>query len=173
MTWIIYMCKTSTTEERHLISIVVKNYIKSQFWHGERVRTKFTSKIDLSIPTSSIFPCPKCFIIAAHLTNMLRKKTISFFSNEKLEALKYAKKDLLRTWETLKIYQKGSILNLRACCVCVCVCVCLCLCVYVCVCVCVHAYMYVLRSFIPVGVYFASRSSKLDPPPTFSKRRGD
>ena len=24
------MCKTSTTEERHLISIVVKNYIKSQ-----------------------------------------------------------------------------------------------------------------------------------------------
>ena len=146
MTWIIYMCKTSTTEERHLISIVVKNYIKSQFWHGERVRTKFTSKIDLSIPTSSIFPCPKCFIIAAHLTNMLRKKAIFFFSNEKLEALKHAKKDLLRTWETLIIYQKGSILNLRVC---------------------------VLRSFIWVGVYFASRSSKLDPPPTFSKRRGD
>ena len=80
------------------------------------------------------------------LNKYAQKKSHLFFSNEKLEALKHAKKDLLRTWETLIIYQKGSILNLRVC---------------------------VLRSFIPVGVYFASRSSKLDPPPTFSKRRGD
>ena len=44
-----------------------------------------------------------------------KKSHLFFFSNEKLEALKHAKKDLLRTWETLIIYQKGSILNLRVC----------------------------------------------------------